>query len=1017
MACGQRRVTRSQHEAKKETPSPAADFSDNNYKSSEDFLSDANILNPSFVGHPSSRQKLSEFNSNMLRNWESQTAESKTRYRQQVLKGCDENLRGCQTLDFFRKDSKTVSILKKMAEEEKNLGARYRILMAAYEIKNRDTDPELDSLYLKDSAEYEAWLKANSKSDLISRHRQVVALLLQGSKSRPIEIGEIKYLDWYKIDASHDLSRSIREVLDVLSKSKMYQGQQLHPDMQNALKKIKEEKEGFYAVQKKIQKLTPTAFKLLNLKDFEGSFDEYFYMLDRVFYERISPQDMLIVFAGSRRDLGKLSETARKYVEMQMMGNILESNLAMAKGLKDEHVYADVLLREAMRVGQYNENRIQDFLRRSSAVQVFLDGAFQKQARTLDTSVISFFTSLPSNFKMFLTYPQMYAISYLLSKREAATKFQTSWGEIEIDPESILKWVFEGKYPPWFLYGHDRSSLPENEITLAVELLLKTETLKAFDISAEDFMQKFNETLLRGSYLANEQEQKTLSAFYVGEPWERFVAMCESLPKPEIPFDIHIDELGSSAHGKFIFQVGSELFVHRSEEWRRGPERLISIYFNQTPLKRRLTALSKALENYLLATSLKTEEVKAKIAKSEIPLKKLEATQTDFIQYYRQIQRKFDPCFTEIARHDMDLQLKVLRYEAEYIRQIHRQIKKIRQQNMTAVQVSALNEKEKTYASPGLPLLQSFDKDGFTFAARDSLMRIKQYMSVGLKTDSANLPPANPFIHILLPNVLKGSVLATEFREKVEWQEDENKFVGQVLRVLGSEQNPLNWLAKSGYLQIDTSLWAWPHALHVLYLAAPEGDKEKALNEFLDFPYRADKALSISPEEELWRKHLNRSNKFLSSQTVPFISDESQALAPYEYMIGLFGRQGRNPFLGQQAEKMMGPPKSAIYQEAEDFYLFARDIGPFSFKINISFTDYLHDVYKKEVKDYEGKLSLFLDGIERRYRADVEKGQLLKSSFIFLKRYEKDVYFTESALKNLQSYKFIFHQNTKEQFK
>lgn len=1042
LGCSEKKVPRVTHEPEIPSPAKTDDFkTDANKKNVEIFqqqlsvsnletatkslLSKENLANTEFTSDAASVAKLSALNSFIFNNWSQTGNEIKNFYVSQVFLGCNESLQGCVATSFFKRDSLTTKILTRLAGEDLTLPSSYRKLMMAFELKNAESNLELESAYLKKSAEYEAFLNSQKNTELSDRHRKIVGLLLQKSHTQNVDTKNLgTYGNWDINSKSHPLSRNIRDVLAVLAREKLYQDgskKSLHPDFLKYIETAKSASDGLVERQKKILAETVKGLSLRPLG--QADMDEYFYMIDRVYYEAISPQDMLVIFQESKKDLNRLADLTRRYIEIQMIATIIDANLAMAARLREQHVYPTILLDEAFNESRNIQTKVMDFLRKALAVQSFVEGAYQKQAKMMEEKDAFFFSSLKTSLKYSLTYPQMLALSFILSKKEFTKKITTSFGiEFEIKHAEILKSLFSGKFSAWFDYGHDSRGLSEHEILMTLEYALKTQVLTAFEVNPEEFIEKIMTTLLDEEIKKFKDLASPLDMKFRDDRWKTIQQICADLPHPpQGRFDVHIDSLAYYPLGGLIQTLTKNLYLYSAYYAMR----IGGMAASQRPVQRRLSAVAATFENYLKAMGETPDSIATAVKKATTSLTELEKMQNEFIDKFLDLQKKWDGCYADVIRFDRNLQFKILSYEVDYIRQVHTLMKEVRSKKLTGDALAELNKKAKFYGVPNIPGFQSFDDDSFTYFFPDMYLRFKHYIEKGL----GDKPALFPTMKVIVPDRAQASsFLSSNLFQKIDWEENADAFVARVLSAIGSDvgyQVPLPWMRENYSSRYELSYQQnanWPGILTTLYVLTPKMD----LKEIIEQPFRINRAWGLDPVEEKWQRSIGRPFKMPMSFLSPAIIDDQnlEPKSPFEYILDVIGKpikvqgSGINSDYAEdpQTEGQSIGTKIILYDEAEAFYRFVQNLKPLAFKTDIGFLDNLSNIYKTEVRAYDKRAGDLLSAIDKRYQDDLTNNSVLQPSYNLDQRYTGP-YVKDGTRKNFEARRIIFHEATKNEFR
>ncbi len=416
---------------------------------------------------------------------------------------------------------------------------RYRRLaMATATKKNKLKDEEFSFSYLKYSRIYALlmdWWQGKSRGEsksaseigdggmslsyLNSVHGKIFEILISDFKPKNLNDPEFRefvenFNPWTYSNRTADLFRYGTQIMfDLGARCCLYQDQEkrkLNPSVVQAIEEAQEETDGFgpsfSQIVAEIQKsagfeifqnlgIEKEARRILQ-KDPE-LFNEFFFIVDRLFRDHLNHTQIQRVLANSNRlrAVEKLPEIVSIYVRIYLVHMIVETNKFMSEIYNSKSVGSDQVFQEAVLKSRDISSKWLSLQARIDVMDKFLGSYFKGQNISskpyMETSKM--LQAVNRNVHYFSVYPNMIVMTYYLAKMRGSVKAQTWWGKtIDIPADTILEELFEGRMVDlWFRFGVDSEVLSKEMILYSFQYMMSTNTLNTF-VAKEDSLKSSN---------------------------------------------------------------------------------------------------------------------------------------------------------------------------------------------------------------------------------------------------------------------------------------------------------------------------------------------------------------------------------------------------------------------------------------------------------------------------------------------------------------------------------------------
>lgn len=483
-------------------------------------------------------------------------------YKSVLLWDCDSNLRGsCYMLKTFKRYDNTYlsDVVKLMYKDAKSEAEKNQLIKVAFTVKNSHLDRELRLMLLERIAtEYYQKGQKQVDKETLRRNSEIFANVLNidpeilNSKDRYKAL--FSSVNVWTLSRNNDevTTPAISPIMRFATKNLLYDGSSLNQDLKKELnniaykvgdsyefgfqfqldnlkglwkKRSEEESIKFASVLKNIDKkdglvlFNDTSNKVSSnlLKDAKISQDEYLYLTHKLFYGHFNLEDSESFWQGTLKDEKAFLTTATNFLKLQVAHNIVLANTMMSNFYnKNKNTKLINLLRESESEASKIRKSWSILLGRAKTLKIFVNRISQsKSNKNLKENLVTNIDVLQNNIKYLVTYPNMLSLLHLMAKLELKDEVQSFFGKFTIDSDTVITQFFNGKFMPWFNFGHNGITLDKYEIIYTFYYALTTEIFSTFsnneavNFSTEDFLKVVVKKLL----LKNEKsiEQRSIN--------------------------------------------------------------------------------------------------------------------------------------------------------------------------------------------------------------------------------------------------------------------------------------------------------------------------------------------------------------------------------------------------------------------------------------------------------------------------------------------------------------------------
>lgn len=630
--------------------------------------------------------------------------------------------------------------------------------------------------------------------------------------------------DLYDAKADRQLSQSLKEAIQQIQKGPQTQ----EVSFWNKVKLIQDKPEG----QKMFSDfgLSGEVTQILSGEMSFDFFDEYFYVIDRLYNGHLIESEARQILLVARRDYSAMLKKWDIYNKFQIVFMIDETKKYLSKNLHAKDKTSDKLFARAIEESealsrlwmrtQANSTTLKGLI--LNVIQSSASSAQFKEYKALEKKV----ESLAQTVKFVATYPAMMMLSQKLAESDAPVTVQTWWGaKFDKQPNEVISQLWEGlDDEPWFMFSEgDRSALDKFMILYAFEYALRG---AYFNINGTSGLENFVKTFI-GKYLGEMQQvlrngyNNDLTSRVEGlSQYSNFTRSCDyelNTKSQEVSsLLISLQDLEKRIH---VGQSGDSLVAAPATNFLSGGYRLL-MAIRQGALPRLKTA-------ELVLEVLKKHNAKANIKETEKIINDTKELIQKITTYVAEKNERFTSCLKRFALVESYLQFAVYESERAYLTQVWKDmesLQKIEGSAQILEKIKALNDLPERYKNSNLTQFSAFEvnydriqsKTAFVYSKYDFIIRLKkllendglsqmdsQVLAQHQKQLAADFPDllAKPLAiprkwEVQMPeNLIDKSIVADRSKDAIlNWSSDPQVFVEQGLKKLnGNMDSFVNW--------------------------------------------------------------------------------------------------------------------------------------------------------------------------------------------------------------------------------
>ncbi|MCB0366007.1 MAG: hypothetical protein H6624_01775 [Bdellovibrionaceae bacterium] len=788
-------------------------------------LSPARIRRPEALTRRNVREELDLFNQVLLDEWKKGEKEQKTlkpileKYVAAVSLDCEKIVDSCPGVAYFGLVPSSAEVMKISVKGPLNANEYYRRLAYALELKNRRLDRELLELLTYRLEQGQKQAKTRQQRELLVSVVETAILSLHRSNSEAEEeklfLEKLRAWD-FGFNKEMDLGESARVALfTMLARSGAFydSGGGLHPAMTRLMVRSQVAQDSFTRRQDELKEQDIFAPEAVGLR-FLNRRDEYFFLVDRVFYGDITSDQGAQLFSGTKLDRVRLHSTINDYVRIQFLYALYRSTRMAKEELFESNVQTEKLLWHAFRKSAVVKKIWGDLRSQFDPLQKF--AVLTLRTTSGDSQAVktvrNMFESLDKTIKFTAVYPHMMILFHILSQKRFEL-YLPILGK-SLDTAVLMTYLYRGDIPPLFQYVDDEAPISAVEMFYAFDFAVRTNLFGIMNIDPDffiaDAVRRMSENQVK--FVRDNMHNRTLR-FNQTDSYGTWKRMCAEFSGAQPPrWSFYIKELRESPYyGKTIETAFTSISDKSSSSAVESgaltrltqglnyidtefTEAIEEVRVDMAQFIRMAEAMKTSYVSYLKkAKKLDQSEIDKKTVQTDTLVKEISALRKAFIEEVMIRHEDIGRCFAKSMLKDYEVQQQMLRMERAHLRQIYRDMTKIRQGGLGEAEVQALNGK---YAFQGLPDqfagYDQFDGDGFRYNKIDLWVRMSQYLKTGLVTESESFVAVAPHIRVDMGQSLSldTDIIKENKSHYIPYTKSEDEFVAEGMKIILANKDP-----------------------------------------------------------------------------------------------------------------------------------------------------------------------------------------------------------------------------------
>lgn len=958
---------------------------------------------------------------------------------------CGDIKSSCLGLKYFRRAASSAEVVKMMAQMPEFKSQSSRLLLFAIELKNGLADLKLFQLLLADLPPSDATSRSLLETSLMRASQDI---------NQPTKLREFLMAThaWEMIENKKwNLSGAAQSTLwSMIARARLFDdgsGQpsqtflDLNADLMARPDSLASRQKALLAKGK----IKPQALGA----NLITQFDELTYLLDAVFLQILAPQTAAEIFQNSGRSAQSLFDAVDNYVRLRFVIG-LEESTQLAKGIFKASVPTEQLLIHAMKESSLVKQVWGSLKGRQESVKNFALSALKltNAGTSLEPKARALFNSYGRSVNQASTYPHELLLFQMLSQKRFKITLR---GLGELDTGDLMSMLFYGTLPPLLDYSDEITPLNHFEIIYAFDMAVRSGLLPSMDINVDDFMSDILSRLMQAPITSVTEVLDRVERRFGGETsrFRDFKNICQEFhgadPVPRVidlpgirlsPYfgdvmeflytDVSSKGGTSSGESGGIMRGNLGLF-YMDAEYGEALERVrLNLGMYERIGQAMLASYGDYLKRFEYASDDRVEKLTSKTrAQLEVLTKVRERTLKTASKWWNEVGW----CYFKAGQRDIEFFHMILNQEEEYLRGVHRDMRRLRAAGISAQESQRIKESRYFKGLPGgFRGLDRLDKDAYTVTSIDFMIRSANY-----------LQKVAPHVTVNFGSQLNMDVVLVRDAtiRQLLWTESEDDFVNSGLKAYFSKKEPfVTWITLAGarvlgwanFLKSMMSIYRLENEV----LGAPQTfSAEKILSAHEDIL----KLTQLSPEDRKLMSVIHESMRFdplyLNDRLITYTVDLERGKFAFQDIWGLFDL----PVLLASYEKLgydydqshMGPeqppasrrPKRFGFMELGRLYYNARSnwmrgnpIIPYNAVLDKELGARVSNVVQKEtavIQSFHQATESYVNSSQRRSpslrpRADIDISQSVTQPL------------SETLIPNFNDELRRFRQNTQDCF-
>jgi hypothetical protein len=719
---------------------------------------------------------------------------------------CTDIKASCLGLKYFRTAGSSAEVAKMAAQMPEFENCAARLLLLAVEMKNGLTDNSLLRLLVEKVPPADATVRSLLETALMGASENIRDAAKLREFLIAVKAWELAGNERWMLSASAQSA-----LWSMIARARLiYEADgKLSPEFAALAEKLNKQPGSFAFEQKKLldhKTIVPQAMGVQPVL----RLDELYFLTDAVFMQKISPQAAAELFLSSRRSPQDLAAAVDNYVRMRFVIGVADANAA-AKEIFMAAVPTEQLLIHALRQSSLIKQIWGTLNLRLGIVKTFASSALKKSAGgdPLEARLRATFNSFGRSVNMVSVYPHTLLLFQLLSQKRFKIYLR---GLGDVDTGNLMPMIYYGTFPPLLDYSDEPAALNHFEILHAFDMAVRSRMFAAMGIDPDEFMA---DVLSRLNQNPAEFIRSTLDTienrFNESRHFRTLENICRELKGgPAMPRTLDLEGVRSSA---YLGGMMNSLFLGVTSRGSRSGgsngaldsldmglfyadaeygEALERVRLDITQYERVADAMLTSYTGYLKKYEGASDSVIAKrTAKTRAQLGSLAKLRTRAMTTASKWFEQFGWCYYKVAQKDFDLMNSVIKTEEEHLRSVYRDMKRLREGNLSEEQKRQITAGHQLNGLPGdFKGLDRIDKDAYTMSSIDFLIRAGLSVHNALPNVSINFGSRLD----LDVDLVRGATI-----RQIPFGPSEELFVDGGLRAIFAKQDPfVVWQSLAG---------------------------------------------------------------------------------------------------------------------------------------------------------------------------------------------------------------------------
>lgn len=634
-------------------------------------------------------------------------------------------------LAFFRSSSTSASVITELAKRNRtDLQVYYRLLYTALEVKGRAFDGEWSRLFVDEARNF----MAAAEPETARGFAHMLSTVMRHLSNRRLGAGARELVDKLGLADETERAKLVRfgvsadALIELLALSgENDEGRiEAHFARPESLKSVQEnllKSNGTMAAQLRMEKV--------------GRWSRSLRLIDQAYLGELTVDQAIRLIRAETADRARLAREVRQAMTIRFLQTLARTSDEAQKRFFEREVAGPRFFFHAY----YSASEVRpiwgEFSSRAAYLQklsaVVLSSPDPQDKITRENRKL--FAGIPLNIKYLSTYPTMMALAYHMSKRDAPVTIQTPWGDVRIEPETVIETLFLGGYKPWFDYSQDSKPLDFMEMLYAFDYALRAGVFQRYKVDPDDFVVELIDRLSRRSLREVRAYLTLLESRMGGENFRQFIDVCSGLETRTFQVnqtlkDLKFNPMLGVLGGEIFTSVSSKSSAHSrgaNDKLLEGIMLFDSAFAGRTEevrldldnISRWMEGLALSYRSYLERSA--PAQIEEKMKSTNAAIAALREFRVQYLRRTAVLFRKVAPCYSKITGAEENLKLRLIQAEESHLRRVHADLTGIRAQETTPAQVKAKYQFRNLPS--GFAGLDEYSADGYLYNSIDVLVR------------------------------------------------------------------------------------------------------------------------------------------------------------------------------------------------------------------------------------------------------------------------------------------------------